>query len=85
MNTRVVIASAISRRTITTESGKPFPMPFAMTTMSGTMSCSMKPKKCAPVRPTPVCTSSAITTPPISRVISAAARTYSDGSGMTPP
>ena len=49
-------------------SGQPFPIPFAITTMSGTTSLFSKPQKESPVLPNPVWTSSAIQIPPASRV-----------------
>lgn len=38
----------------TAANGKPLPIPLAMVTISGTMSCDSKPQKWSPVRPKPV-------------------------------
>jgi hypothetical protein len=53
----------------TAASGRPLPMPLAMVTMSGITPWFSKPQKWDPVRPNPVCTSSAIHTPPAARMI----------------
>jgi len=42
---------------------------LAMVTMSGTTPWFSKPQKCVPVRPKPVCTSSAMHRPPASRTV----------------
>jgi hypothetical protein len=52
--------------------GSPFAMPFAIVMMSGsTFECWM-PHMCLPVRPKPVCTSSAMKRPPYLRTMATA-------------
>ena len=48
----------------TAPSGRPLPIGLPSTTMSGTTPCVSKPQKCVPSRPKPICTSSAMQTPP---------------------
>ena len=65
--------------------GTPFPIPFADVMMSGlTSQCSM-PNHLSPVRPQPVCTSSAINSPPCWRVISSTRSKYPAGGTINPP
>ena len=60
--------SAISGRVTQAPSGAPLPSPLAMVTMSGVTPQFSKPQKCVPVRPKPVCTSSAISSTSYRRV-----------------
>lgn len=62
-------AAATSGVVTTAARGRPLPMPFAIVTMSGTTPWFWKPQKALPVRPKPVCTSSAMHTPPCARTI----------------
>ncbi len=52
----------ISARAMTPPTDMPLPMPLAKVTMSGgpLRPWACQPQKCSPVRPQPVCTSSAI-------------------------
>jgi hypothetical protein len=84
-NIRRVIESAISRRVTIAAIGNPLPMPFDMTTTSGTTPCASKPQKCAPVRPKPVCTSSTTSRPPAARTRAAAPARYPAGISTMPP
>ena len=63
-------AAAISEVVATAASGRPLPMPLAIVTISGMTPERSKPQKLSPVRPKPVCTSSAMQTPPWARTIS---------------
>ena len=60
---------AISGVVTTAASGKPFPMPLAIVTMSGITPWFWNPQKLLPVRPKPVCTSSEMQSPPASRMM----------------
>lgn len=55
---------AISSVVTTAAKGKPLPMPFAIVTISGTTPWFSNPQNLVPVLPNPVCTSSAMQTPP---------------------
>ena len=74
----------ISARPVTADSGRPPAMPLAMTIRSGTTdSCSLA--NMSPVRPKPVCTSSAMNTIPFSRQNAAnAGRNPSPGTTKPP-
>mmetsp|Transcript_27549 Transcript_27549/g.70159 ORF Transcript_27549/g.70159 Transcript_27549/m.70159 type:complete len:202 (+) Transcript_27549:459-1064(+) len=61
--------AAISGVVTTAARGRPLPMPLAMVTMSGVTPWFWKPQYAEPVRPNPVCTSSAMQMPPASRMI----------------
>ena len=61
---RCDIFFAISSVVTTAARGKPLPMPLAIVTMSGTTPWFSNPQNLVPVLPKPVCTSSAIQTPP---------------------
>ena len=67
---RFVIVLAISGRVTHAPSGTPLPIPLAIVTRSGVTPQFSKPQKCSPVRPKPVCTSSAMHSPPCLRTIS---------------
>ena len=67
---RVVMAFAMAGVVTTAASGQPLPMPLAIVTMSGITPCVSNPQKCVPVLPKPVCTSSAMHTPPAARMCS---------------
>ena len=76
--------SMISARPITPESGIPPAIDFATTTRSGSTSkCSIANMR--PVRPKPVCTSSATRTIPCSSQIRRSPSTNSADAGMKPP
>ena len=60
----------ISGRVTQAPSGAPLPMPFAMVTKSGITPQFSKPQNFVPVRPKPVCTSSAMHRPPNLRTMS---------------
>ena len=60
--------SMISARATTPPIDRPLPMPLANVIMSGTTPCASMPQKCSPVRPQPVCTSSAMNRMPYSSV-----------------
>ncbi len=64
---------AISGVVTTAPSGCPLPIGLPIVTMSGTTPWSSKPQKCTPTRPNPICTSSAMQTPPEARTSSYAA------------
>lgn len=51
-----VKAFAIFGVVTTAPKGYPLPIPLAIVTMSGMISCISKPQKWSPVRPKPVCT-----------------------------
>ena len=53
----------------TSDTGKPLPTGLPIVTMSGTTPPSSKPHMCAPTRPKPTCTSSAMHTPPARRTL----------------
>jgi len=55
---------AISRVVTTAPIGWPLPSGLPITTMSGTTPWASNAQKCVPMRPRPVCTSSAMHTPP---------------------
>ena len=76
---------AISCVVITAARGKPFPIPFAMVTISGTTPCPSKPQKWVPVLPKPVWTSSEMHKPPLERMSSNALLTNSFGNWTAPP
>ena len=60
-------AAAISRVVTTAPIGMPLPIGLPSTTMSGTTPWASNAQKCVPIRPKPVCTSSAMQTPPAAR------------------
>src|SRR5690242_2244711 len=60
-------------------------MPLAIVTRSGVTPQFSKPQKCSPVRPKPVCTSSATHSPPAFRTISYTILKYSGGGVTAPP
>lgn len=61
---RCDIFLAISSVVTTAARGNPLPMPLAIVTMSGTTPWFSNPQNLVPVLPKPVCTSSAMQTPP---------------------
>jgi len=61
------------------------PMPLAIVTRSGVTPQFSKPQNAVPVRPNPVCTSSAMYSPPYRRTISYVMPKYSGGGVTTPP
>mmetsp|Transcript_39419 Transcript_39419/g.95764 ORF Transcript_39419/g.95764 Transcript_39419/m.95764 type:complete len:268 (+) Transcript_39419:685-1488(+) len=78
-------ASATSGVVITAASGKPLPNGLPTVTMSGTTPCGSKAHMCVPTRPKPVCTSSAMHSPPCARVSSCIPRRYPSGRETIPP
>ena len=78
-------ASAISVVAIVHPMGEPFAIPLAKVMISGsTPQCSM-PHHLSPVRPQPVCISSAMKTPPASRTIGTIRSKYVFGGVTKPP
>ena len=77
-------ACGASSATSSAPIGSPFARPFASVTASGrTPSCCHA--KNAPLRPTPVCTSSRISSAPCSSASARASASVSGSSGCTPP
>ena len=65
-----VITAATSGRVTHAPSGAPLPIPLATVTRSGVTPQFSNPQNAVPVRPNPVCTSSAMHSPPYLRTIS---------------
>ncbi len=76
-----------SARATTPPMDMPLPMPLAKVTMSGgpLSACACQPQKWSPVRPQPVCTSSAIHRTPRSRSTSRKAAYSPSGGEVKPP
>ncbi len=77
----------ISARATTPPTDMPLPMPLAKVTMSGGpfWACACQPQKWSPVRPQPVCTSSAIHSTPRRCSTSRKAAYRPSGGEVNPP